>query len=53
MPESRRAFMLATARSAGVTGPILGLLAGTDALLIDVRRNRGGSPGTVALIQET
>ena len=29
------------------------LLAGTDALLIDVRRNRGGSPGTVALIQET
>jgi C-terminal processing protease CtpA/Prc len=26
------------------------LLAGTDALLIDVRRNRGGSPGTVALI---
>src|SRR6266540_3617809 len=31
VPESRRAFMLATARSAGVTGPVLGLLAGTEA----------------------
>ena len=29
--ESRRAFMLATARAAGVTGPALGLLAGTEA----------------------
>lgn len=26
------------------------LLSGTDALLLDVRRNRGGDPGTVALI---
>jgi hypothetical protein len=26
------------------------LLAGTDALLVDLRRNRGGSPGTVALL---
>ena len=29
MTGSRRAFMLATARAAGVTGPALGLLAGT------------------------
>ena len=27
------------------------LLAATDALLLDVRRNRGGSPGTSALLQ--
>ena len=32
MPESRRAFMLATARAAGVTGPAWGLLAGTETL---------------------
>jgi len=31
MPESRRAFMLATARAAGVTGTGLGLIAGTAA----------------------
>jgi hypothetical protein len=31
VPESRRAFMLATARAAGVSGPALGLLAGTEA----------------------
>ena len=30
MPESRRRFMLATARAAGVAGPALGLLAGTE-----------------------
>src|SRR5260221_12430197 len=29
--ESRRAFMLATARAAGVAGPALGLPAGTEA----------------------
>ena len=29
MGESRREFMLATARAAGVAGPVLGLLAGT------------------------
>src|SRR5437667_9474588 len=29
--ESRRAFMLATARAAGVAGPALGLLTGTEA----------------------
>lgn len=32
MPESRRAFMLATARAAGVAGPTFGLLAGTETL---------------------
>ena len=32
MPESRRAFMLATARAAGVAGPAFGLLAGTETL---------------------
>ena len=31
MPESRRAFMLAAARAAGVAGPAYGLLAGTEA----------------------
>lgn len=31
MPESRRAFMLSTARVAGVTAPVLGLLAGVEA----------------------
>jgi hypothetical protein len=31
VPESRRAFMLATARAAGVIGPALGLLAGREA----------------------
>jgi hypothetical protein len=29
--DSRRAFMLSTARAAGLTGPMLGLLAGTEA----------------------
>jgi Ferritin-like domain len=31
VPESRRAFMIATARAAGVAGPALGLIAGTEA----------------------
>ncbi len=31
MPDSRREFMLATARAAGVGGPLLGLLAGRSA----------------------
>lgn len=34
MPESRRAFILATARAAGVAGPAYGLLAGTEALAL-------------------
>jgi rubrerythrin len=31
MPESRRAFVLATARAAGVAGPAYAVLAGTEA----------------------
>jgi hypothetical protein len=31
VPDSRRAFLLATARAAGVSGPALGILSGTGA----------------------
>lgn len=32
MPDSRRAFLLATVRAAGVSGPALGILSGTGAV---------------------